>query len=84
MTRSLAPFEIEGHALTHHHHLMTAAVRFRQSDVTRTVKGLVDAGLQVARIEICPKTGRIIAYTGEPEPTNDNGGPNEWDDVLQT
>lgn len=58
---------------------MTAAVRFRQSDVTRVFRGAAKAGVQLSRIEVCPNTGRIVAFTGAPE---ELGGPNEWDEVL--
>ena len=61
---------------------MTAAVRFRQSDVTRVFRGAAKAGVQLSRVEICPKTGRIVAFTGTPDPANDTGGSNEWDTVL--
>jgi hypothetical protein len=46
---------------------------FKQGDVTKAVKGVVEAGVKVARVEIAP--GRIIVFAGEPEaaapPTDD-------------
>jgi hypothetical protein len=63
---------------------MTVAARFRQSDVTRVFKGAEKAGVQLSRVEICPVTGRIIAFTGTPVPANDAGGDNPWDVVLPT
>ena len=63
---------------------MTAPARFRQSDVTRVFRGAAKAGVELARIEICPLTGRITAFTGTPVAANDTTGANEWDDVLPT
>lgn len=37
-----------------------AVSRFRQRDLTRALKGTVEAGLQVARLEIEPMTGKIV------------------------
>lgn len=52
--------------------------RFHQKDVTRAVRGFVQAGLVVARAEIDPN-GRIIivAANGAALPAN------EWDEVLR-
>jgi len=36
---------------------------FKQGDVTRALRGAVAAGIQVARIEIDPRTGHIIILT---------------------
>jgi hypothetical protein len=52
---------------------------FKQGDVTKALKGAVNAGLSVRRVEIDKKTGNIIVFTGaleEPPPS-----ANEWDDV---
>jgi hypothetical protein len=38
---------------------------FKQGDVTKAVKGMVEAGVNVARVEIA--LGRIIVFAGEPE-----------------
>jgi len=37
---------------------------FRQSDLTRAVKGVTAAGVDIARVEI-DKAGKIIIITGE-------------------
>jgi len=53
---------------------------FRQSDVTRAVKAVVAAGVQVARVEV-DKDGRISVVAGKP--VSDEGrGENEWDQIL--
>jgi hypothetical protein len=52
---------------------------FNQSDVTKAVKGVVAAGLQVARVEIA-KDGKIIVVPGEPSKTQATAA-NEWDEV---
>ena len=54
------------------------AHKFKQGDVTKAIKGAVNAGFAVARVEIDNKTGKIIVFTGGP---NDKGQANEWDDV---
>jgi hypothetical protein len=51
---------------------------FRQQDVTRAVKAVVSAGVDIARVEI-DKAGKIVIIAV------DGGKPvaaNEWDTVL--
>ena len=60
--------------------MLRAPSTFRQQDVTRAVKAVVAAGVDIARVEI-DNTGKIaiIALT-------DGGKPatvNEWDTVLR-
>ena len=53
---------------------------FRQQDVTRALKAVAAAGVNIARIEI-DKSGKIIIITagaGEPGETTE---ANEWDRV---
>jgi hypothetical protein len=51
---------------------------FRQQDVTRAVKAVVAAGVDIARVEI-DKAGKIVIVTaGAPEVT-DREEANEWD-----
>jgi len=40
---------------------------FRQADVTRAVKAVTAAGVEIARVEIA-KDGRIVIVTGEAQP----------------
>jgi len=53
---------------------------FRQSDVTRDVKAVVAAGVEVARVEV-DRQGRIVVIAGKPVSKEGRGG-NEWDSVL--
>jgi hypothetical protein len=55
---------------------------FRQSDLTKAVKGMVKAGLSVSRAEI-ERTGKIVVVAATPQ--NEDGDrheENEWDEVL--
>jgi hypothetical protein len=54
------------------------AHKFKQGDVTKAAKGVVDAGLMVQRIEVDTKSGKVIIFTGRPD---DKGQANPWDDV---
>jgi hypothetical protein len=55
--------------------------KFRQRDVTRTLRATVAAGHAVKRVEI--EDGKIVVVVGEPdEPNADNLERNEWDEVL--
>lgn len=49
--------------------------KFKQSDVTRALKGAVAAGLPVAGFTI-DQNGKIIVRTTA---TDDDAGPNDWD-----
>jgi hypothetical protein len=54
---------------------------FRQTDVTRAVKGVRNAGVEIKLIEI-DKIGRIVIVPvigGDEEAQQDR---NEWDEVL--
>ena len=53
------------------------AHKFKQGDVTKAIKGAVNAGLAVKRIEI--EGGKIVVFAGRPD--NKLGPANEWDDV---
>jgi hypothetical protein len=53
---------------------------FKKRDVTRATNGVLDAGLEVARVEIT-KDGIIVVVSGKREllPKEQS---NEWDEVL--
>ena len=48
---------------------MTARVAFKQDDVSRAVKGVTAAGLNVTRVEV--KEGKIVVIIGDSEPSVD-------------
>lgn len=52
---------------------------FRESEVTRAVKAVKKAGVEVARVEV--ENGKIIVIAGKPadSATNDK---NEWDEAV--
>ena len=55
---------------------------FRQTDLTRALKGVRAAGMEIGRIEIS-KEGVIVMVPGTPEePTDASAEVNEWDSVV--
>jgi hypothetical protein len=48
---------------------------FRQSDITRAIRGARAAGVDKVRVEITKDGKLVIIADGEPEPKE----PNEWD-----
>jgi hypothetical protein len=53
------------------------AHKFKQGDVTKAIKGAVNAGLSVKRVEI--EGGKIIVFAGRPDDQSKPTGG--WDDV---
>lgn len=53
-----------------------SATTFKQADVTRAAKGVVNAGLPVGRVEI-DRDGKIVVMIGNAETLKDK---NDWDD----
>jgi hypothetical protein len=56
------------------------ACTFRQSDVTKAVKAVVAAGVEVARVEV-DREGRIVVVAGKPATAQAVADQNEWDQV---
>jgi hypothetical protein len=54
------------------------AHKIKQGDITKATKGVVNAGLSVARVEVDTRSGKFVVFTGRPD---DKGQANEWDDV---
>ena len=52
---------------------------FRQRDVMAAVKAVVDAGVQVARVEV-NKDGNITIIAATGNMTANSKGTNEWDE----
>ena len=50
---------------------------FKQTDVTKAIKGAVNAGLAVKYVEI--EAGKIVVFAGRPD--SPLSPANEWDDV---
>ena len=54
---------------------------FKETDVKRAIRSVIEAGLQVAGVEINPKTGSIMVHAGKPgELPVEADEPNPWDD----
>lgn len=61
-------------------HVLTASRRpgsIRQRDVTRAIKGVVAAGLQISRVEVANGTISVVTRAEGDIPTS-----NEWDETL--
>jgi hypothetical protein len=54
---------------------------FKQRDVTKAVKAIVAAGVQVDRVEI-DHAGKIVIVTAKSPESISGGVKNEWDVVL--
>lgn len=55
---------------------------FKKTDLTRALKGVRAAGMEIGRIEI-NKEGVIVMVPGKPEePTTASAEANEWDSVV--
>jgi hypothetical protein len=59
---------------------MSRARIFTQGDVTKALKGAVNAGLSVRRIEI-DREGKIVVVAGQPEEIPTEANANEWNSV---
>jgi hypothetical protein len=53
---------------------------FRKRDVTAAVKAVINAGVEVARVEVA-NDGRIIVVTGKPSEPVPADGANPWDNL---
>lgn len=51
-----------------------------QAEVTRAVKAVAAAGVPVGRVEVDPRTGRVVVHAASPAASD---GPNPWDEVLR-
>jgi hypothetical protein len=54
------------------------ACNFRERDLARAIRGARAGGLNVARVLIDPKTGKITVEAGE-STEQDSAAANEWD-----
>jgi DNA-binding MarR family transcriptional regulator len=53
----------------------------KQSYITKLVKGMVNAGLAVRRVEMDQATGKVVVYTGPDDKTAKPADANEWDNL---
>ena len=56
---------------------------FRPTDLKRAIKAASSAGLEIARAEIEPQTGKIVLMFGKSVASSpaENGGPGGWDNI---
>ncbi len=59
---------------------MTARAAFKQADVTRALRGVAAAGLQVAKVVVEP-SGQIVILTGANDGA-EKAERNPWDEVF--
>lgn len=57
------------------------AQSFKQGDVTKAIKGAINAGMAVRRVQIDRKTGDIILFADHTKEMSDNDTSSDWDDV---
>jgi hypothetical protein len=58
-----------------------SASAFRQTDVTRMLRAVAAAGVEVVSVQV-DKEGRIVVNAGKPMPSPKEGtGDNEWDGI---
>jgi hypothetical protein len=55
--------------------------RFRQTEASRLMKSVMSAGLEVARVECDPLTGKVTVIPGKPAGATEPDA-NAWDEVL--
>jgi hypothetical protein len=57
-----------------------APCSFRQSDVRRMVKAAIDAGVEIARVEI-DQSGRPVIVAKGADAADEKKGGSEWDKI---
>lgn len=56
----------------------TRGVAIRQADITRAIRGFLEAGIEIGRMEI--EGGKLVIVAAGK--TGDGGNDSEWDGVL--
>lgn len=60
---------------------MSAPTRFKQSDLTRAVRGVAAGGMRIGSVEIDPH-GRIVIHMASSHASNSAHRHNSWDADL--
>jgi hypothetical protein len=60
-----------------------SSANFRKGDVRRAVEAIRSSGEVVLRVEIDPRTGKIVVVTAGKAGDTNNSTVNEWDCVLR-
>jgi hypothetical protein len=53
-----------------------------KAKVTRAIKGALEAGIEIARIEV--DNGKITIIAGKPTTADQNATQNEWDEIYDS
>lgn len=61
---------------------MRTASHFKKIDVTRAIQAARAAGVEIARVEIDPKTGMIVVVAGKATEVAAPKPANSWDDIY--
>ncbi|BAB54741.1 hypothetical protein [Mesorhizobium japonicum] len=63
--------------------MVARAASFKQADLSRAIKAMVAAGLEIGPVKIDPSGSIIILPAKKGAATDKSEDDNEWDDVLK-
>lgn len=58
------------------------AQRFKKAEVARAIRAAVESGMPNPRVEVDPRTGKIVIMSGTPTTADSAPAANEWDNAV--